>query len=229
MRAPLTRESLMSPSSLRTMRRVSLLLILSVAVLAGAAAAIAAAAANDTAGGPGNGSARTADGPRAAAARTAEGPRAAAARARLTIRAVHNPATAGKRVVITGQLTGAGGRAVTLWQKLPGQRRYHAIARAALRRGYYRIARRSGLVTTNRRWFVAVGRVRSRAVLERVRVLITLRSSATSLATGQGVTLSGHVSPGHGGERVALQQRSGASWPTVARVRLDRRSNFAVS
>jgi phospholipase C len=82
-------------------------------------------------------------------------------------------------------------------------------------------------VTTNSRWFASVRTVQSRIVTQPVSAAVTLTSTATFAVAGDRETLTGQVEPGHAGQRVLLQQRSGRRWITAAVPRLDRTSSFA--
>ncbi|PZR68382.1 MAG: hypothetical protein DLM63_04225, partial [Solirubrobacterales bacterium] len=59
--------------------------------------------------------------------------------------------------------------------------------------------------------------------------MVTLTVSERTTSSGDQLTLSGSVSPSHGGQRIRLQQNAGHGWATFARPRLGRRSRFSAS
>jgi len=85
--------------------------------------------------------------------------------------------------------------------------------------------RRPGMVQTNRRWYVSARDVRSRTLDQRVHAL---SASAMNINPGDGVTLSGQVTPSHRGQRILLARRAGTTWRTIARPRLGRGSRYTV-
>ncbi len=87
---------------------------------------------------------------------------------------------------------------------------------------------------TNRSWFVresGIHGVHSRTVYERVSALVSLAASTTSQVTGQPIVFTGHVTPNHAFERVALQEQRGSSddWRTLKTGFIGRGSNYAIS
>jgi phospholipase C len=149
-----------------------------------------------------------------------------AGRPALSILSSRNPSPAGKRVTVSGRVRGGsgGGMLVTLWQRLPGQRDYHQIKLTRTNRfGLYRFRLRPMI---DRRLYVTAAGLRSRTVKERVRALITLKPSSTTITGGSSVTLSGRVRPAHRRARLSIQQLEGRRWKTVRRVRLDRHSRY---
>ncbi len=153
-------------------------------------------------------------------------------RGSLTIASRPNPITVGDAVLVSGRLSGPGRShaRVVLWRRLVGWKRFHPAATARTdAAGRYEILRRRGVVATNRRWYVIGGGRRSRTVLERVYAVVTLAPSAGAVAPGEAVTLRGHVTPAHRGQRILLRQRFGTRWVTIAQPRLDRSSSFRVT
>ncbi len=149
-----------------------------------------------------------------------------------TIQARPNPITDGQAVIIFGRLSGAhrAGARVVLWRRLAGWRRFHpALTTRADAAGRYDILRRPGMVATNREWYVTANGRRSETVAERVRASVSLHASALKVGPGEPLTLSGHVTPSHRGERVNLSQRLGSRWEIIARPRLGRGSSFSVT
>ncbi len=158
--------------------------------------------------------------------------RAGACPGRLTINAQPNPSTAGQPVRIFGRLYGAYpvGTRVVLWHKLAGWRAFHPVTQTTTTTlDRYLIPRAAGIVETNRAWYVVAAGLRSRTLRERVHALVTLSASETTAAPGDRVTLSGHVTPSHRGQRLLLQQRFGSRWVTIARPRLNSGSNFSLT
>src|SRR5438105_6097510 len=88
----------------------------------------------------------------------------------LSIGATPNPSVAGQQVVISGRLVGSrsAGVDVTLWHRLPGQRRFgrllDTLTDAA---GQYRIVRGPGVVRTNREFYVTARVLRSATIRQR--------------------------------------------------------------
>jgi hypothetical protein len=164
-----------------------------------------------------------------ALASNAEASRAVSSSGHISIVVSPNPATAGSRLVIAGRAgtSSKPGVAVTLWEAPYGQSQFRPAMLVFTRSGgAYRMVRRVGTGWTNRRWFVTAGGQRSRIVLVRVRPLITLHASPSTLAAGQAATLTGRVRPAHPGEHVELQQRFGRKWRTVGRLTVNRHSSF---
>jgi phospholipase C len=149
----------------------------------------------------------------------------------ITRTASPNPSTAGQPVVISGRVVGAhvAHTLVVLWHQLPGERRRHRVLRARTDgSGRYLIRRRAGVVETNRWWWISARGLVSRRLGQRVRARVALAASDPSPAFGELVTISGRVSPSHRGQRLALERHAGGRWRTIARPRLDARSEFAV-
>jgi phospholipase C len=149
---------------------------------------------------------------------------------RLTMAARPNPSLAGQVVRIAGRLRGPGAahRRVVLWQRLYWQRSFHRVSATETdSAGQYTFVRRGGLVETNRRWYVTSGAVRSHSSQQRVHAVVSLSLATMAVSAGDRVRFTGHVGPSHRRDRILLQQRFDQRWVTIARVRLDRRSNFA--
>src|SRR5690242_13856733 len=77
----------------------------------------------------------------------------------LTISASPNPSVAGLPLTISGRLqSGASGRAVDLWQELPGQSTFKRVAQTTTDgSGGYKFARGLGVVRTNTSWYTKAG------------------------------------------------------------------------
>ncbi len=148
----------------------------------------------------------------------------------LTIVATSNPAIAGHRVTISGELSGvpgARGDTLVLWERLPGQRQFRAAVQTSIGRGgRYRIVRRGGAVMRNARWYVTAAGFRSATITERVEAVVDASATAALTGSGETVTLSVHVSPSNPRARVDVQMLSGTKWSTLAAARLNRRSRL---
>ena len=158
-----------------------------------------------------------------------EGSAAASGRGTLTLRSGSNPSRAGQRIMLTGRLTGrsAGGAQVTLWQRTAGQRVFHRMGGTTTDgAGRFSIARRAGVVETNREWYVTARSLRSRLVSERVQASISLTSPTTAVDAGVAASLTGTVKPSHRRAQVLIEQRVGNRWQVVSRPRLDRSSSY---
>ncbi len=155
---------------------------------------------------------------------------------KLTINVPKNPIDANDTLDIFGKLSApnSANRTVVLYHRLPNQSRFTRVQRVQTdSAGLYVIHRVSGVVDTNRSWFVTAGRLRSRTVNEHVRALVTLNGPAGPYLTGpkHAVTFTGHVTPNHAGERVFLQRQFGADgnrWVTIDSGRIGRSSNYSV-
>lgn len=153
---------------------------------------------------------------------------------RVTINAAPNPITAGDGVVIFGRLFGPGHQhqLVVLWHRLPGQPFFTRIQRTRTGSdGRYEFIRVSGVVDTNRSWYVSSDGAFSRRVREFVHADITLNPLAsTSVVTGTPYTFTGKVSPKHAGERVKLQrkQATGDDWFTIGDGRIKADGTYSI-
>ena len=154
----------------------------------------------------------------------------------LSIAVSPDPAAAGAPVTISGHLLGLRpgvrrcGIAVVLWRQLAGQQGFGLVARSRTdSAGRFQIVVSPGTVETNREWFATTPRLRSATVSERVHAIVSLTTTARFAVSGDHLTLSGQVVPGHPGQRVLLQRRAGGDWQTIVRPRLDRNSSFSVN
>jgi phospholipase C len=154
----------------------------------------------------------------------------------ITVYAAPNPLTAGRRVRLFGQLIGFRrgvkrcGISVVLWRRFPNQRGYTPVARTrTIANGRYSFKIPARSVTTNRDWVTTVRGLRSRVVVERVRPVVTLTSTATFAVAGDVERLSGTLAPARGGQRVTLQRLAGRRWKTVTRPRVRAGWAFSVS
>jgi hypothetical protein len=148
----------------------------------------------------------------------------------ISIATSDNPVVAGDQLAIFGRLRGPnnGNRVVVLWHRINPRRFFTPIQRTRTdAHGFYAFLRPTGVVNTNRNWYVKSLRARSRTVHEKVFSLVTLSGPAdgSNLETGPAhkVTFSGTVSPFAVGDRVILQRQnanSGKGWHQIDRTRV---------
>lgn len=154
----------------------------------------------------------------------------------LTIAATPDPVMAGQGVLIYGQLLGAGNgdQPIRLYHHVSGSHRGYTLVAVTTTNtnGYYEFPRPEGLIYTNRDWF---GRgpagAHSRTVHERVMPLVSISASTMNTDTNHRVVFTGHVTPNHRFEQVALQQQIGSSddWRTLRTTTLIPGSNYYVA
>jgi phospholipase C len=151
----------------------------------------------------------------------------------LSIHPAPNPAIAGSRVTVFGQLQGVRrgarrcGIAVVVWNRLPGHRRFGFVAHALTDgSGKYRVTLTPGTILTNRTWMASARKLHSRAVQQRVRAVVTLSSTATFVVAGDQQSFGGQVVPGHPSQTVLIQELTGSGWQTVGQARLSTASSF---
>jgi hypothetical protein len=153
----------------------------------------------------------------------------------LTIHAVPQHIIAGEAVLIFGQLKGPdhANQVITLYHRLNPNPGFTVIGVTKTNaNGQYEFTRQEGIVDTNREWFVrGPATTHSRTVHERVDALVSLAASSTSGLTRHPIVFSGHVTPGHTGSVVALQEQKGSSddWRTIATARVGPGSNYTIS
>lgn len=153
-------------------------------------------------------------------------PTVACPAARLTIASSADPAVAGSKITLSGDLidTSNVGQTITLWQELPGAKAFsQAQTTTTGTGGAYSFTLAAGTVQTNREWYASAGVQQSLTIRERVSALIKL--SAKRSKSGE-MTLSGTVAPAHAGQVVLLQRLAGTKWRTFSRPRLSRKSKF---
>src|SRR5436305_1268212 len=156
----------------------------------------------------------------AVASRQATSAASAPKRHGVTITSSRNPSGAGRPIVISGRVSGAAPRPVTvwLWVRYPGDRRFHfSLSTRSDSSGHYAITLGSGQVTTNREWYVTAGGARSPILRQSVRSLIGLSSSDKLPVPGERLVLHGHVYPWHGGSLILLQRLGPQGWQTISR------------
>jgi hypothetical protein len=156
----------------------------------------------------------------------------------LTINVTPNPILAGEAVSIYGQLNTSpiSGQRIVLYHHLAGSGRgYTRVGETTTdAQGFYSFLRAEDVVMTNRSWFVReVGAhaIHSRTVYERVSALVSMAASQTTQDTNHPIVFTGHVTPNHAFERVALQEQIGSSddWRTLKVTRLGPGSNYAIA
>jgi phospholipase C len=151
---------------------------------------------------------------------------------RPSIAAAPDPSSAGERIRLFGHVPGARrGTVVLLYRQLPSHRRFDLIAVTKTNRyGDYAFRRTPGVVWANRRYYVVARGRRSSTLAQAVQALVTIVTSATTVSPGQPFTLSGHVTPGHAGEAVLLEEQpAGGSWQVMAEAPLDAASDYTLS
>lgn len=149
----------------------------------------------------------------------------------LTISSSRDPSRADRAVKITGRLMPAAssGIAVTLWQELPGQTAFHAVALTSTdSTGAYAFTRRAGSVKTNRSWYVTANGTRSLTLAQMVEATVSLSVSSKRNGAGERTTFKGRVSPSHGGEHVRIEERVANGWSVIATIRLTRASTYTL-
>ena len=156
----------------------------------------------------------------------------------VSINVSDNPVVAGDQLAIWGRLRGPNNanRVVTLWHRINPRPRFTPIQRVRTdAHGFYAIFRTTGVVNSNRNWFVRAARARSRTIHERVRLLVTLTGPAegSTLLTGPAhrTTFSGTVSPRYAGRGVRLQRQDadrGNRWHTIDRGRVAGDGSFSI-
>ena len=155
----------------------------------------------------------------------------------LTINAIPNPIDAGEGVFIYGHLNlgPVARQTIVLYHHLAGSGRGYTRVGVTTTdsHGFYAFTRAEHVVMTNRSWFVreaGIHRIHSRTVFERVAALVSLTPTTMSAVTGQPVVFTGHVDPGHAGERVVLQQETkSGDWRALKSDRLDSGSNYTIT
>ena len=165
--------------------------------------------------------------PAVAQARKHAGP---GGRHNVSINLSDNPVVAGDQLVIFGRLRGpnAAHRVVTLWHRINPRPFFTPVGRTTTdANGFYAFFRQSGVVDSNRNWYVRSLGARSRTVHERVFSLVTLSGPAdgSNLLTGpaHAMTFTGTASPFTVGDTVLLQRQNGDSgkgWNTIDRTRV---------
>jgi hypothetical protein len=150
----------------------------------------------------------------------------------LSIAASPDPSTAGRKVVISGGLTGnpVSGAQVVLWRELSGQSSFHQFARTTTdSAGHYTFTLKRGSVNADQQWYVTAEGLTSPTLQQKVNALVGLTAGSHTVTAGQPVALSGHVTPSHAGQVVLIEQIRGGSWAVIARPRLSHASGYMLS
>lgn len=138
----------------------------------------------------------------------------------LTLSSSADPSVAGQKITLSGRWPGnTAGQTVDLFQELPGAKMFSKVAQTKTGSlGDFQFVRKA--VQTNRKWYVAVGSEHSLTISQRVKAVVTVTAGLHDLR--------GHVFPSHPRERVWVQEKASSGWTSVARPRLDRKSNYRV-
>ncbi|HWE10288.1 MAG TPA: hypothetical protein VG325_13110 [Solirubrobacteraceae bacterium] len=153
----------------------------------------------------------------------------------LTIRGAPNPIIAGEAVLIYGRLAGPdhASQLIRLYHRIDPAPRFTLIGTTRTNAlGQYEFTRAEDIVESNRNWFVrGPGVTHSRTVSERVSALVTLAMSSPTGFTRHPLVFSGHVTPGHAGSPVLLQEQnaSGSGWQTLNRGRIGAGSDYNIT
>ncbi|MFZ0087885.1 MAG: hypothetical protein WAL63_00145 [Solirubrobacteraceae bacterium] len=153
----------------------------------------------------------------------------------LTIHAVPHTIIAGDAVFIYGHLSGPdhANQVIRLYHRINPNPQFSLIGSTKTdANGVYEFTRAEGIVLTNRSWFVrGPGFTHSRTVHERVAALVSLAASSSSGLTRHPIVFSGHLTPGHAGSVVSLQEQKGSSdtWTTLKRGVVGAGSNYNIS
>jgi hypothetical protein len=150
----------------------------------------------------------------------------------LSIAASPDPSTAGRKVVISGGLTGnpVSGAQVVLWRELSGQSSFHQFAQTTTdSAGQYTFTLKRGSVNADQQWYVTAEGLTSPTLQQKVNALVGLTAGSHTVTAGQPVALSGHVTPSHAGQVVLIEQIRGGSWAVIARPRLSHASGYTLS
>lgn len=147
----------------------------------------------------------------------------------------NRPVIAGHPLWIYGRLAGPDNadKTVRLYHRIAGAPSFTLISVTRTdSAGRYVFMRASGIVMTNRAWFVRGPRgTHSSTLFLPVQALITLNSAPAQAITRHPVVFSGHVTPDHAGSAILLQVERGNSdsWRTVALGRVGPNSNYQFS
>jgi hypothetical protein len=145
---------------------------------------------------------------------------------RLTLSASSDPAPAGSKIVLSGDLIGVSntGQTIKLWQELPGATSYTQTLQATTgSSGGFSFTLNKGTVLTNRSWYVTGDGMTSPKVQENVTVGLTLRAAKRN---GHGA-LTGKVTPAQSGAVVLQRRVAGGRWRTLGQGKLGSRSSFS--
>jgi hypothetical protein len=153
----------------------------------------------------------------------------------LTIHATPNPIIAGEAVLIYGRLEGSGhaDQLIRLYHRIDPAPRFTLIGTTRTNAvGEYEFTRAENIVESNRNWFArGPGNTHSRTVHERVAALVSLATSSATGFTRHPLVFSGHVTPGHVGSPILLQEQnaSGSNWRTLKRGRVGAGSDYNIT
>jgi len=149
----------------------------------------------------------------------------------LTIASSPDPSTAGRKVVISGDLTSnppPDGAPVMLWRELSGQSSFKQVVQTTTDgAGQYKFTLKPGMVNADQLFYVTANGLQSPTLDQHVKALVGLSGSHNAVV-GHAMLLWGHVTPSHAGQVVLIEQRGGGQWKVIARPRLGHGSNYGV-
>jgi len=143
----------------------------------------------------------------------------------LTLSSSADPAAAGSRIVLSGQLSGASDSGVTikLWQRSAGAGAFsQTLTTTTGSDGAFSFTFAKGSVMTNRSWYATGDGLTSSTVDQQVSAVLTLTAAKSHGRT----VLRGKVSPAEKGKVTLERLVSAGKWKTFARVSLGRGSSF---
>jgi hypothetical protein len=150
---------------------------------------------------------------------------AACPRAGLTLSASSDPAAAGTRIVLSGDLAAVSAVGVTikLWQRLPSASGFsQTLTTTTKSGGGFSFTLAKGSVMTDRSWYVTGDGLTSSTVHENVSAVLTLASSKSHGRT----VLRGKVTPAQKGHVTIERLVAKGRWKSLARVSLGHGSTF---
>jgi hypothetical protein len=145
---------------------------------------------------------------------------------RLTLTSSEDPADAGSKLQLSGELidTSASGKTIELWQKLPGASSFtQTRSTTTSSTGSYSFTLAKGSVMTNRAWYATGGGLTSATVQQGVSLVLTLAENARQ---GHAI-LHGSVKPATKGSVVLEWLNPSGRWIVLGRARLTRSSGFS--
>jgi len=145
---------------------------------------------------------------------------------RLTLASSKDPATAGSKLLLSGQLidTSASARTIELWQKLPGSSSFtQTLSTTTSSTGAYSFTLAKGSVMTNRSWYATGAGLTSPTVQQGITLVLTLAASRRHGHT----VLHGSVTPATKGGVVLQWLNVSGAWIVLDRARLTHSSRFS--
>jgi hypothetical protein len=145
---------------------------------------------------------------------------------RLTLTSSQDPADAGSKLQLSGELidTSESGKTIQLWQKLPGASSFtQTLSTTTSSTGSYSFTLAKGSVMTNRSWYATGAGLTSATVQQGVSLVLTLAENAR---LGHAI-LHGSVKPATKGSVVLEWLNPSGRWIVLGRARLSRSSGFS--